>query len=177
MSVGKKSDHFYQLDNHILEEVENNPYLGLQISNNLQWTNHINNIVKKASSTLGFIQRNLKHAPKESKKTAYISLVRSTLEYGCVVWDPYLKADIDRLERIQRRAARVITRDYKSRAEGCMTRMLRELELQPLQERRRNNRLQFMYKVVEGLVVGTGNTFGKIPNILKKKKTSQNQKL
>ena len=152
MSVGKKSDHFYELDKHILEEVENNPYLGLQISNNLQWSNHINNIVKKASSTLGFIQRNLKHTPKESKKTAYISLVRSTLEYGCIVWDPYLKADIDRLERIQRRAARVITRDYKSRVEGCMTRMLRELELQPLQERRRNNRLQFMHKVVEGLV-------------------------
>jgi hypothetical protein len=42
---------------------------------------HISNITKKANSTIGFIRRNLQHCPKECRKNAYISLVRSVLEF------------------------------------------------------------------------------------------------
>ena len=41
-----------------------------------------------------------------------------------MVWDPYTNQDIIRLERIQRQAARFITRDYRSRDAGCVTEML-----------------------------------------------------
>jgi hypothetical protein len=93
--------------------VQNNPYLGLQISDDLK--SYITNVTKKANSTLGFLRRNLKYCPKDCKKTAYISLVhaRSTMEYGAIVWDPYTIVDTNKLERIQRRAARFITGDYK----------------------------------------------------------------
>ena len=67
---------------------------------------------QKAKSTLGFLTRNLKHCPKSCKKTVYLALVRSTLEYSAVVWDPHLQKDIDQLERVQRRSARFITGDY-----------------------------------------------------------------
>jgi hypothetical protein len=30
------------------------------------------------------------------------------MDYSCVVWDPYLRKDIDKLENIQRRAARFV---------------------------------------------------------------------
>ena len=42
--------------------------------------------------------------------------------------------------------------DYKSRESGCVTNMLKELELKPPQERRKHIRLTMFYKVVEGLV-------------------------
>ena len=74
-------------------------------------------------------------------QNAYLVLVRSKLEYVSIVWDPYLKCDIDRLERVQRSAARFITRDYKSREEGCFTKMLTDLGLSSLEERRRQQRL------------------------------------
>ena len=83
---------------------------------------------------------------------AYISLVRSTLEYGTIIWDPYAQGDIDRLEKIQRKGARFIKNDYKSRDSGCVTRMLKELDIISLQERRKELRLLFLCKVVEGLV-------------------------
>ena len=143
---------FYKLDNCILKQVSDNPYLGLQISQDLKWHTHISNISKKASCTLGFLQRNLKHCSKECRKTAYISLVRSTLEYGAIIWDSYYKSDIERLERLQHRAARFITQDYFSRNPGCVTSMLNDLKLPTLQERRKLLRLIFMFKVVEGLV-------------------------
>ena len=51
------------------------------------------------------------------------------MEYGAIVWDPYTTVDTNKLERIQRREARFITGDYKSR-EGSLTKMLVELELE-----------------------------------------------
>ena len=71
-------------------------------------------------------------------------------EYGSDVWDPYLKNNIDRLERVQRSAARYITGDYKSRQDGCVTNMFSDLNLPSLEGRRRQQRLTFMYKVVKG---------------------------
>ncbi|KAK3098631.1 hypothetical protein FSP39_021388 [Pinctada imbricata] len=152
MSINQKTSKLYQLNNHILQEVQNNPYLGLEISNDLKWNLHINNISKKANTTLGFLRRNLRNVPEHCRKTAYISLVRSIMEYGATIWNPYLKGDIDKLEKIQNRAIRFIKKDYKSRNPGAITSMRNDLELDTLEERRTSLRLILMYKVVEGLV-------------------------
>lgn len=142
----------YSLDGHVLQHVSDNPYLGLQFSSNLKWNIHISKVANKANSTLGFLRRNLKFCPKACKLTAYVSLVRSTLEYGSIVWDPYLKQDVDMLEKIQRKAARFILNDYRSRTPGSVSNMLDELDLSPLIHRRQQNRLVFFYKIVSGLV-------------------------
>ena len=60
----KKSHHSYILNNQILEQVPSNPCLGLQIAEDLKWEEHINNTCKKASSTFGFLRRNLQHCPR-----------------------------------------------------------------------------------------------------------------
>ena len=54
------------------------------------------------------------------QKTVYISLVRSILDYGQIVWDPNLNQDVEGLERVQRRASRFITGDYRMREEGIL---------------------------------------------------------
>jgi hypothetical protein len=61
-------------------------------------------VCKKANATLGFLRRNLGNVPETCRKTAYVTLVRSIMEYGATIWNPYLKEDIDRLERIHNRA-------------------------------------------------------------------------
>ena len=53
------------------------------------------------------IQR-LKYCSEDCKKLACIALVRSILEYGAVVWDPYQGRDIIAVEKVQRQAARFI---------------------------------------------------------------------
>ena len=65
----------YQLSNTLLKSVSSNPYLGILFSDHLTWNQYINNITKKANSTLGFIQRNLRRCPTACKKTAYLALV------------------------------------------------------------------------------------------------------
>ena len=133
MSINSKSSHFYELDKHILQQVPENPYLGITILEDLKWSPHINKITKKAKSTLGFLRRNLKNCPETCRKTAYLTLIRSSLEYSSVVWDPHLQKDIDKLEKNQRQAARFITGDYRSRDQGCVIRMLRDLAIPLLQ--------------------------------------------
>ena len=152
LSIRQKSSHFYQLDGEILQQVDSNPYLGLTISEDLQWKTHITNITKKANSSLGFLRRNLKYCSEDCKRLAYIALVRSILEYGAVVWDPYQSRDIIAVEKVQRQAARFIKNDYKSRFEGCVTSMLEDLKLPILQQRRLETRLVMLYKVVRGMV-------------------------
>lgn len=152
MSINQKSNKFYDLDNHILQQVQDNPYLGILISNDLKWSKHINNVYSKANSTLGFIRRNLRNVPEACRKTAYIALIRSTMEYGATIWNPYLQGDIDKLERLQNRAARFIKKDYNNRSPGAVTSMKYDLKLEELKERRISLRLILMYKVVEGLV-------------------------
>jgi len=126
-----KSQFFYSLGDTILQHVEQNPYLGIQISSDLKWSTHITGLCKKVGSTIGFLRRNLRNCPQECRRLAYIALARSSLEYAAVVWDPYLRKDIDKLESMQRRAARFITKDYKSRDPGCVGRMLDTLKLPP----------------------------------------------
>ena len=111
LPVKQKTTFMYQLDNVFLQVVPNNPYLGLNISDDLKWNFHINAMCKKASSTLGFIRRNLKMCPKETRLSAYVSLVRSTLEYGAVIWDPFTQNEIDKIERLHRKAAQFISND------------------------------------------------------------------
>lgn len=43
---------------HKLDHVEQSPYLGVMISNDLKWTAHIDKICNKANSTRGFLRRN-----------------------------------------------------------------------------------------------------------------------
>ena len=51
----KKTEANYHLHGHTLELVTSAKYLGLTITNKLQWDQHINNITAKANKTLGFL--------------------------------------------------------------------------------------------------------------------------
>ena len=82
--------------------------VGITISNDLNWSTHIITITNKCNSKLGFLRRNLSRCPQKLKETAYISLVRPTLEYAASVWDPHLIKDRNSLEAVQRKAARFV---------------------------------------------------------------------
>ena len=151
LSVKNKTSFYYQLCGEILKTVNNTTYLGINISNDLKWATHIKDICSKASSRLGFIRRNLQHCPLTTRKNAYLALVRSSLEYGAAIWDPYFKSDIDMIDKIQSRAIRFIQRDYHSRDHGCVERMRHQLQLETLQDRRRDIRLTLFFKIVQGL--------------------------
>ena len=122
------------------------------MSSNLSWHTHIDGTTAKASKTLGFLRRNISQCTKQVKSAAYTSLVRPTLEYASAAWDPSSPEDITKLERVQRQAARFAHSNYHDRAPGCVTKMVSNRGWEPLQHRRRVERLSTLYKIQRGLV-------------------------
>ena len=72
------------------------------------------------------------------------------LEYAASVWGPYEKQHKEKLENIQRRAARFVLN--KHQCIESVTNMLKTLEWKSLEERRKNTRLLMCYKIKNNLV-------------------------
>ena len=116
----------YTLCDTQLAQVNQNLYLGVLLSDDAKWGEHINKVSKKTNSTLAFLCRNLRYCPSKLKELAYNSLVRSTLEYSSTVWDPHLVKDIMKLKAVQRRAAHFVVVDFRRRS--SVTEMLQRLD-------------------------------------------------
>ena len=60
----------------------NAKYLGVTLSNDLEWSKHIATMTNRANSKLSILHPNLKGCTEKLKQTAYFSLIRSFMEYG-----------------------------------------------------------------------------------------------
>ena len=87
-------------------------------------------------------------------------MIRPILEYASSVWDPYTTANIQKLESVQRRAARFCLNDH-SRYSSVIN-MLLSLNLPSLQSRRKLTKLMTMYKIINGNLHIPSNSL--IPN-------------
>ena len=94
--------------------------------------------------------RNLNQCPQNIKSNAYKSLVRPLIEYSSSVWDPHTKILTNKLESIQRRAARFCSNDFRSRSPGAVTNMIEKLEWETLADRRLTRRLVIFHKSLHG---------------------------
>ena len=124
----------YSLKGKDLEAVNTAKYLGVDLSNNLSWNSHIDRTAKKANSMLGFLRRNLCINNSDTKTAAYKTLVQPNLEYCASVWSPYTATGKQKIEMVQRRAARYATNCYHNTS--SVTDMLQDLEWESLESRR-----------------------------------------
>ena len=114
--IPKQIIHDYSLHNQVLENVSSVKYLGITVTDDLDWSQHINNVTSKATKTLGFLRRNLTLAPKETKVAVYKALVRPQLEYAAPIWKPHHQTEINRIKKVQRTAARWGFRHWRNQS-------------------------------------------------------------
>ena len=138
----------YSLLNQTLENVQSAKYLGITISDNMDWGQHISEISSKA--TLGFLRRNLAFAPRSNKEVVYKTLVRPRLEYAAPIWSPYSKLQINQVEKVQRTAARWTCKRWRNTC--SVGEMLDELEWPSLEARRDRSSLLLFHKIHSGAV-------------------------
>jgi hypothetical protein len=91
-----------------LEYVDQQWFLGVQITSDLRCQAHTEEVRGKAAKNLGFVQRNLRGCKQKVKKTAYLSLVKPIMTYGLPAWHPSTKENTNKLERVQKRALHFI---------------------------------------------------------------------
>ena len=96
------------------DETNSAKYMGVNITRDLSWAKHINQITTKTNNSLKFIKRNIQTNNPKLKESAYRTYVRPLVEYAATVWDPWQKQYINEIEMIQHRAIRYIFNDYSS---------------------------------------------------------------
>jgi len=120
--------------------------LGITIQNDLKWDAHIKDIEKRASAKLYMLRSLVKYGlPMEDLITVFIGYIRPLLEYASPVWSGGItQSQTERLERIQKRALRIIfRRDYND-----YTSALEQSQLQTLDKRRQDLCVTFFKKTL-----------------------------
>ena len=82
--------------------------LGITITRYLKWQKQTEKSCKTANRVLEFITCKFNYKRAELMLPLYKSLVRPHLEYTVQFWSLHLRRDIDKMERVQRKATKMI---------------------------------------------------------------------
>ena len=99
----------FNIGNEEVTMVNNTKYLGLQVDDQLKWATHLSSTIKKASRGIGMLKYSKRYLPKESLIMLYRGLVEPYFRYCCPVWGSCGATALDKLQKLQNRAARIVT--------------------------------------------------------------------
>ena len=122
--------------------------LGVHVTSNLSWSQHINIIADKSRQLSSWVLSVFKDRSEKTMMCLYKSLIRSRLEYCSALWNPAKQEDIKTLESVQRLFTSKITEisnlSYYDR--------LKILRIQSLQRRRERFIIIVMWKVINKVI-------------------------
>ena len=130
-----------------IAKCESEKDLGVIFDSKLTFDNHIETIIKKANKMIGIIKRTFSYLNRASFIQLYKALVRPHLEYGNIIWFPHLKRQSSTIEKVQRRATRLL---FEPRSLNYEERM-RHLCLPSLKYRRLRGDMIQVFKLINGL--------------------------
>ena len=84
-------------------------YLGVQVDEQLKWASQLALTTKKISRGIGILRYAKQYLPISTVKTMYNSLVEPYFRYCCPVWGNAGVTAIDKLQKLQNRAAKLVT--------------------------------------------------------------------
>jgi len=146
MSIGNANfTSNFNVDGNTLPIVTSCRDLGVIVTHNLFRSTHIDAMVITAHQRANLIHRSFVSHNPSLQVHVY---VRPLLEYNCVIWSPWLKQDIDKIERVQRRFnKRLLGFKYLSYSERLL-----QLNMTGLELRRLHADLIICYKLIFGPV-------------------------
>ena len=96
---------------------------------------------------LGIIRRTFSYINKDNFILLYKTYIRPHLEYCQQAYSPYLVKDIERIEKVQRRATKLV----HSMKDWCYEDRMKELNLYSLEDRRVRADMLLVYKIINGI--------------------------
>ena len=132
---------------HKLDSVEVEKDLGVYTDNQLKFTKHCQEKINTATRIIRYIRHTFKYIDEDLFLMLYKSLIRPHLEFSSTVWSPYLKYNMDAIERVQRRATKIVP----TLRELTYTERLVKLNLETLEYRRRRADLLEVYRILNNI--------------------------
>ena len=99
-----------QIDGKAIKRVNETKSLGLQIDEHLTWTRHVENISKMIASAIGALKWVRQFIDTSTAPTYYGALIQPYFDYCSSVWDWLNITSNDKFQKLQNRAARIITK-------------------------------------------------------------------
>ena len=163
-SHNKTLDNIYTMNNITVKPTNFIKDLGIIITSDLKWNQHIDYIYNQASVRSYQILKSFKTSKVWTLIKLYTTYVRPKLEYNSSLWSPYLEKDKQRIERVQKQFTRktcfrcgIFFSSYKER--------LNKLNLESLEERRIKFDLILTFKIINNLSELNFSDYFKFRNI------------
>ena len=147
----KRNAHLYpplSFDNSVVDEVSNHKHLGIVLSNDLGWANHIDEICAKPMRRLDVIQSFKFKLDRNTLGRFCMSFVLPIMEYGDVVRAGSPDCDWEKLDKVHIRAMRIIT---SATERSNINSMYEDLGWVSLSRRRLIHRLTIFYKITNNM--------------------------
>ena len=132
----------------ILKRVKVAKCLGLLIDEELSWKDQIEKVTKTVQSKLCMLWRVKQSVTTDSLLLLYNTFVQPHFDYCAQIWSNRFKMQTNKLEKLHKRAARII---LSKSFDTPSTELFRELNWLPLNQRFDYLRAVLMYKCVNNL--------------------------
>ena len=139
------------IGNHELLQCNNIKYLGVDIDNVLSWDIQTDSISKKLVFIISRLSRLKPVLPSHMLMYIYTSIIQPKIDYAISIWGYTTAHNINKVQRLQNRAARILTGNY----DYVNTRgidLVKTLGLMNVSQRRDYFMIMLMFKSIHGLV-------------------------
>ena len=99
----------FQVNGNDIDFVKKIKYLGFMINENLKWESNVKYTQKKISRAIGLLKYAKQYVQEDTLRNMYISIVQPHFSYCCSVWGCCGATKLKTLQKLQNRAARIVT--------------------------------------------------------------------
>ena len=136
------------INNHVIECSDSEKLLGIKIDQCLNFVGHIDYVCRNVTSKISLLSKIKQYLPLDTRKLYYNAYILPVLDYCLTVWGSASKYQLDRLLKLQKRAARIIL-DMPPDAPSMP--LFQKLGWFTIYERFKYNKAIVLYKSTHGL--------------------------
>ena len=130
-----------------IDVVSSHKHLGITLSDNLKWNDHVHSSVTKAGQKVDILSRLMYKVDRYTLNVLYKTFVRPTLEYGDVLLCNLTENQKYDIEMVQKRAGRIISGATRGVPRNII---YTELGWESLEKRRERHCILYFHKILHG---------------------------
>ena len=134
-------------DGSKITNVHTHKHLGVSLSDDLKWEDHVNDTVIKAGKRADILSRLMYTLDRQTLEIMYKSFIRPILEYGDVLLSNITEGQSYKIECVQKRCGRIVSGAIRGTSRDTL---YRELGWESLTQRRDKHRVFLLHKIVHG---------------------------